>query len=159
MTKTKHVQGIVYRINANNRYEFLALKRTEIKGGFWQAVGGGVEDSDEDLDSAIKRELKEEISLQNRNIVTVNKGVHSFIINKHYLTKKPLNTSIIEYVYGIEVDNDFVPNIENNHCNEHTEFKWLGFKDMLAILKWEDNKTGLRKLKDIIIKGEIKNGN
>jgi lipoyl(octanoyl) transferase len=60
-SRTTQVEIIVFKI-VNKEIQFLILKRTPQRGGFWQAITGGVHENEVLLD-AVQRELKEETGL------------------------------------------------------------------------------------------------
>ena len=142
------VQSIVFR-KKENKQEFLLLKRTAEKGGFWQPVSGGMEPEDKTILDTAYRELKEEANIQKKDIIKTLKDVHYFEVDEHYLTNEPIEP-IKEYVFGIEIKPETKISIENNHCNEHEEIKWTVFDEAIKMLKWENNKEGFKKLHKII---------
>ncbi len=142
------VQSIVFR-KKENKQEFLLLKRTAEKGGFWQPVSGGMEPEDKTILDTAYRELKEEANIQKKDIIKTLKDVHYFEVDEHYLTNEPIEP-IKEYVFGIEIKPETKIRIENNHCNEHEEIKWTVFDEAIKMLKWENNKEGFKKLHKII---------
>ena len=58
------VQVVVYLARAGSRgdLEYLMLRRTPERGGYWQGVTGGVEDGETPCETA-RREIKEETGL------------------------------------------------------------------------------------------------
>lgn len=97
MKKLVKIQAIVYR-KKNNSYEYLALKRNESIGDFWQPVTGGKKEG-ETIDEALERELKEELG-NGFNIKKIIKNVHYFEFNKQDNSEK---NHVKEYVFGVEV--------------------------------------------------------
>ena len=93
---------------------------------------------------------EEEANIGKENIIKVSENVHYFEITKHYLTGELIST-IKEYVFGFEVDDDFNVLIDKNICVEHEEIKWVSFEEAIKLLKWENNKDGFRKLNEILI--------
>ena len=128
-------------------YEYLLLRRIPSKGGFWQPVSGGFEESDPSKLEAAYRELKEETGIDKKQVVRVLEEVHQYTYDKHYLTGKP-TPPITEYVYGFEVGLNVGVRIDRNIYPEHDEYRWVSFEEALNLLKWEENKEAFRKLKD-----------
>ena len=126
------VEVIVFKI-INHEVLFLLLKRTEKRGGFWQPITGGVHEG-ENLAQAVDRELLEETGIT-EYIRKIN-DVHYFEF------ETGANKVLKEYVFGLEIS----PNTAVKLSPEHTEIKWCTLKDSLALLKHEDNKTGFKKL-------------
>lgn len=150
MRKRIQLECIVFRKN-KNKYEYLLLKRIPEKGGFWQPPCGGMEDSDKTKLDAAYREIFEETGISKDNILQVIEDVHYFVMNKHYLTKEPME-SVEEFVLGFEVKNDVKVDIAKNNCVEHEEYRWVSFEEAITLLKWENNKVAFRKLNAILIK-------
>ncbi len=142
--RTEQVLTIIFRRNKGN-YEFLLLKRTEEKGGFWQPPSGGVESGDESILEAAYREVYEEISILKKDVIYVFENVHSFSIDKHYLTGESIPT-IKEYVYAFEVNPQATISLDANVYVEHTEYKWVSYEEAMEMLKWDNNKEGFRIL-------------
>ena len=147
MRKTQ-VQIIVFRKN-NNSLEFLLLKRIPSKGGFWQPPCGGLEKEDSSIIECAYREVFEETNIAKEEVLHVYEDVYYFVMDKHYLTKEPI-TPIEEFVFGFEVLNKTVVDINKNIYPEHEEFRWVSFHEALDLLKWEDNKIALKKLREVL---------
>jgi dihydroneopterin triphosphate diphosphatase len=137
------VEGIVFR-KEDRQVEFLLLKRTAKRGGFWQPVTGGVEEG-ETISEALKREVNEETKIS--NFIQILEKVHYFELESGSIRRVKSKDKIKEYVYGVEVSEDQTVEI----CpEEHTEFKWCSYEDALGLLRWDTNKTALKKLHDRI---------
>lgn len=152
MDRTEQVQGIIFK-KEDGQIFYLLLLRTKEKGSFWQPVSGGVEKTDMNLIEALYRELREEIVLLRKDVIRLYSNIHKFKVLKHYLTDKPI-TPITEHVFGVQVNSGFEPNIEQNICLEHYDYKWCKFSDALKLLKWQDNKNGLIKLNKVLTGGQ-----
>ncbi|MFP4401555.1 MAG: NUDIX hydrolase [Candidatus Woesearchaeota archaeon] len=146
MKRTTQLECIVYRRN-NNKIEYLILKRTPEKGGFWQPVCGGLEKDDSSLLDGAFRELKEEANISKDDVMNIIKNVHYFEMTKHYLTGEPI-PKVKEYVFGFEIYHEFEVSIDNNIYVEHTEFRWVDLNEALSLLKWENNKNAFKKLEN-----------
>lgn len=139
------VQCIVFR-NTAKGYEFLLLKRTAARGGFWQPVTGGVEDTDADLSAACFRELEEEAGIKREDVLRVTENVHEFDFDSRNFREGAV-TSLHEYVFGFEVDPAVRVTLDFNVYPEHEEFRWAWLEEALRLLKWESNREALRKLR------------
>ena len=146
--RTQQVECIVFKKDTDD-FKFLLLKRIPSKGHFWQPPCGGVEKEDTNLTDAVLREIKEEAGISEDNILRILYKVHSFTMNSDYLSNKSIPI-ITEYVFGIEVEPETKIDITKNIYTEHEEFKWVNFQDALELLKWEDNKTALKKLHQML---------
>lgn len=52
-----------------------------------------------------------------------------------------------EYCYGVEIIDKYL-----KLSNEHTEYKWLNYNDVISILKWDSNKTALWELNKRLVR-------
>ena len=116
-----------------NGHKFLALRNNseDIANGsdYWFVVTGSVEE--ESFEDAVKREVKEETSLDVKKILNLNtSSVYEWSGEKFH-----------EYNYLAFVTNDKVRLNE-----EHTEFKWLDLEDFLNMIRWDDDKAVLKKI-------------
>ena len=144
--RTAQLFCIVFRKKGEG-YEYLLLRRIPQKGGFWQAVSGGFEESDASKLEAAYRELNEEAGIDKNQVLRVLEEVYQYTYDKHYLTGEPI-TPITEYVYGFEVGPETEVNIHKNVYVEHDARQWVSFEEALSLLKWENNKEAFRKLKE-----------
>lgn len=97
-----------------NDNKFLVSKRAhgELKD-FWEFPGGKIE-SNEDINTAIKREIKEELNLNVSPVLIINTFVHKYSFGEIHLTLIKCRLS----------DNN-----ENiNSDGSHTEYKWISIK-------------------------------
>jgi len=127
-------------------YEYLMLKRIPKKGGFWQPVTGGLEEDEELIDCA-KREVKEETGIS--NFIRIISDVHYFTMDKHYLTGEPIPQSE-EYVFAVEIDSRMPIRLDQNIAVEHEDHRWCSYQEAIDIMKWQDNKDALTKLKTLL---------
>lgn len=73
--RTAQLFCIVFRKKGED-YEFLLLRRIPQKGGFWQPVSGGLEESDASKLEAAYRELKEEAGIDKSQVLRVIEDVY-----------------------------------------------------------------------------------
>lgn len=130
--RISQINCIVFKPEGNG-YKFLILKRAEDRGGFWQPITGGVREGEEQI-SALKRELTEETGVtEYRQIINLR---YSFSFCLPHLGE------LVENVYAVEVK----PETEIVLSHEHTEYRWLDFEESLALIKYDSNKEGFRRL-------------
>jgi|SRR3989344_3459861 len=139
MKKGNQIEAIVFR-KKDLEFEFLLLKRTKERGGFWQPITGEIE-KDETPEEAAKRELKEEINV--KNILGIIKDVHSYTLE---------GTGKREVVLGVEILSNEKISLEKNIYKEHEEKKWVKFNEAIKLLKWPGNIEGLKRLNKILTK-------
>lgn len=134
---TTIVQNIVYR-KKEDVFEVLLLKRTEERGGFGNVVNGTLEEG-ESIDDCRKRELFEEAGI--KNILSWSDEINRF--NFEYRGKI---MTVVVFTAQVDEDQDVVIN------SEHTEYKWVSFDEAIEMMKFEDDKKGLRMCRERIIR-------
>ncbi|MDH5733812.1 MAG: NUDIX pyrophosphatase [Candidatus Bathyarchaeota archaeon] len=129
------VEAIIFRRNYN-KIEYLLLKRTPERNGFWQPVTGGLEEG-EVRTEALYREIYEETGV--RSYIRVIDRLHHFEFSDPYPSQ--------EYVYGVEVSPSEHTVLDGE---EHSEYRWCSFQEALQLLYWKENKEALRRLNKIL---------
>ncbi len=145
----KVVLSILFR-KLGKVYDFLLLKRIPSRGGFWQPVGGTVEDKDKTLLDTCYREIFEETGITKKQIINAIGPFFHYSYDKHYLTGEPIETTE-ETVFAFEIRGNPRIDIKHNFCNEHDDFRWVSFDDALSLLKWQNNKDAFIELRKILI--------
>lgn len=141
MKLLKKVQVIVFRKSPS--IEFLILKTSrKWSQSIWQGVTGGVEKFDEDLRTAALRELKEELSINSDREKLIG-PLHEFTFTTQRRGYE--GTTATEYCFGYEVSGDY----EVKLSDEHSEYKWLPFKDAVKLIDYEDSKKVLTLINKI----------
>jgi 8-oxo-dGTP pyrophosphatase MutT (NUDIX family) len=141
------VEALIYCVKDEGVF-FLAIKRSLNDGGFWQPLTGTLESSDT-IESCIFREIKEEIGLDQGNIISISDCVHHFTWNKKKIGL------INEYVFAVQIENDSLINLST----EHTEYKWgtkMEIKDLYFDIKSKKRKWRGRKDIRILTNIDIK---
>ncbi len=135
------VQGILFR-RINGDIQYLLLKRTPEKEGFWQPVTGGLEEGESKVE-ALKREVWEETGI--KNVVGIIENVDYFEYSDAHFIKG--YDFIKEYVFGVEVHPNEKIAIDGK---EHSLFRWCSFQEALELLKWDENKKALLRLNEVL---------
>lgn len=135
-------QTIVYRKKGGN-FEVLLLKRTEERGGFWNVVNGTLE-FDESIVECRARELSEEAGI--KDVLRWSDEINRFSFQYH-------ESPFVVVVYAAEVATDQSVIINE----EHTEYTWVSFDKALQMMKFDDDKNGLRACQKMLSpqKGEV----
>jgi 8-oxo-dGTP pyrophosphatase MutT (NUDIX family) len=131
------IQSIVYRERKQD-FEFLLLKRSADRGNFWNVVNGTLE-FEESIKMCRDRELFEEAGIE--NVLS-----WSDEINRFNFAYKGESIMVIAYSAEVAANQRVIIN------DEHAEYRWVCFEDALNMLKFDDDKNGLRKLYDKINK-------
>ena len=141
------IQVLIYPARAvNGDWEYLLLRRTVSRGGFWQGVTGGVEEG-EDIPEAAKREFIEETGLVP---VTMHRLDYSYAFpvedRWRHLYAEGVE-EITEHVFVIQVDGRQAPIIDPG---EHDEWAWCRFDRALELLTWPENMEALQRSADYL---------
>jgi 8-oxo-dGTP pyrophosphatase MutT (NUDIX family) len=125
----RSVMVYLYRSGASGR-EYLLLRRTEERGGYWQPVTGHVEAGEELADAAI-REVQEETGCRLEGVCPTPL-LYFFVHNGT--------------TYEHRVFYSVWPGGVVKMSKEHTEYRWVLFAEALQLLRWEDNKDALARV-------------
>ncbi len=131
------IQSVVAREN-NGDYEFLLLKRSEKKGGFWNSVNGTLE-INESVFECRERELYEEAGIKE----TISWTDELIRFN---FTYDDYTFSTVAYGVVVPANTEVVLN------EEHTEYKWLSADGAIELLKFKEDKEAIISLLEIIKK-------
>lgn len=134
--RLSQINCIIFKKEGSD-YKFLLLKRREDRGGFWQAITGGVKSGEMDME-ALKRELREETGITNY-IKLIN-------LNYSFFFSLPQYGDLVENCYAVEIllETEIIMSLE------HTEYKWLSLNGAIELLKYEANKEAFRRLWKIL---------
>ena len=111
------------------------------RGGFWNVVNGTFE-FNETISQCRERELFEEAGIKER--LNWSDEINRFSFEyKGYV--------IVVLVYSVEVTLDQLVTINK----EHTEYVWVGFDDAIEMMKFDDDKKGLRICRDKLASDEV----
>ena len=136
------IQVLIYPARAvNGDWEYLLLRRTVSRGGFWQGVTGGVAEG-EDILEAAKREFVEETGLVP---VTMHRLDYSYAFpvedRWRHLYAEGVQ-EITEHVFVVQVNGQQAPIIDPD---EHDEWAWCRLDRALELLTWPENIEALQR--------------
>ena len=141
------IQVLVYPVKPKDEsWEYLLLKRTEDRGGFWQGVTGHTEGR-ESIEQAASRELLEETGFIPSFLMKTD---FSYTIPLKDLDKEnyPEGTEELdEYVFVARINQDDFPSIDSL---EHTEWNWCSYDEAISLLYWDTNKQALEYIKKFL---------
>ena len=150
MRLPKQVLIIPYRIKDEN-VQFCIFKRKDLE--FWQWISGGVEDFDENIYAAAKREIFEETGVDSNIELT----------QLECITKIPVVNIVKEFRWGNDIfyadEYSFsvkFDNIDIALSDEHSLYSWMSFEEAKKLLKYDSNKSALWELNEKIKRGIIK---
>lgn len=150
MRLPKQVLIIPYRIK-NENVQFCIFKRKDLE--FWQWISGGVEDFDENIYAAAKREIFEETGV----------GSNLELTQLECITKIPVVNIVKEFRWGNDIfyadEYSFsvkFDNIDIALSDEHSLYSWMSFEEAKKLLKYDSNKSALWELNEKIKRGIIK---
>lgn len=141
------IQVLVYPVRwKDNNWEYLMLKRTTERGGFWQGVTGHPEGK-ESIEQAAGRELLEETGFI-PNFLMKTDFSYKILVNESERDIFPPGTEeLTEYVFVARIDQEDLPSIDSF---EHTEWKWCSFQEAMNLLYWKENKEALEYVKKFL---------
>jgi len=136
------VQAILFR-ESNEKIQYLVMKRTLEREGFWQPVTGGLQEGETRVE-ALRREVLEETRI--KDFVRIIEDVHYFEYSGPHFVKG--FDFIKEYVFGVEISSTEKVVLDGS---EHSEFRWCNLQEALGLLKWKENKEALSRLNEVLM--------
>lgn len=127
---------IIYRINQDDKYEFLILKNSQ---GHHDFPKGHKDKEDKNKLATAKRETFEESGLSDLKILDNFSVTIDYFIPK-FDTHKFVELFLAEYISGDVV-----------LSKEHTEYKWYDFETALNILEFDNSKTALTSAYNFLV--------
>lgn len=118
--------------------EYLILKVND--GDYWQFVAGGGEDDETPLEAA-RRECREETGLEG-DLLQLDSM--TTIPRYHFLSADTWGDKVYvvpEYAFALKASQGKVL-----ISREHTEYRWVTFKEGSRLLKWDSNRNALWEL-------------
>jgi 8-oxo-dGTP pyrophosphatase MutT (NUDIX family) len=130
---------------ALDTHEYLLLRRTPARGGFWQGISGPVELA-ESLEEAAIRALSEETALTPIRLVAVD---YSYTVppkTRRTVLSSP-SEHITEQVFLALLTAKVDPVIDPA---QHDAWDWYIYQDALTWLRWPENVEALRRCERLI---------
>lgn len=128
--------AVLYFINIKLEPEYLILNYSH---GHWDFPKGNMEIGETEIDT-VKREIQEETSIDNINIID---GFRNQISYKYRKKGKLVNKCVIYYLAQTETQ-------AVKLSFEHIDYIWLKYDDALSRLSFENSKLVLIKAKEYI---------
>ena len=138
-----------FRRDTEGEFEYAVFKRAD--AGYWQAIAGGGEDDEKPIEAA-RREAHEEAEISPASsYYPLDSLAH---IPTYFFEERsfwPESTYVIpNHCFAVEL-----PKIDIVLSYEHSEFRWVTFKECEKLLYWEDNKTALWELNQRLLNGDL----
>jgi dATP pyrophosphohydrolase len=160
-SKSNKVQVWIYQPKTGGsagEFEVLLLKMIPQRGGAWQPVTGGVEETDVDLAAAAYREAFEETGLRFSG--------HPEPLNYQFEFESRWGGVICEHAFALQALGNLDGKKVQLDPNEHTDFQWesaeklrqLGAKELRALLVYESVEMGMQKLFEFLSKKQVVKG-
>lgn len=128
-----------YRPIPGGRFEYALFKRSD--AGFWQGIAGGGEGDETPLEAA-RRETREETGISPSSPFLQLDTVAPVPVTEFrdsHLWGDALYV-IPQYFFGLLVGKEPVLS------REHSEYRWLGYGEARALLKFDADRTALWEL-------------
>jgi 8-oxo-dGTP pyrophosphatase MutT (NUDIX family) len=127
------VEGYLF---AGPPIQLLLFRRPPTRGRYWVPISGKVEPSDADFESALRRELVEEVGLLSpRRIVSLDWHV-PFVAENGETWRL--------HAYAVEVGRRFEPRLSS----EHDAAEWVTPEEAAHRLHFDDNRAAVQRLLD-----------
>jgi dihydropteroate synthase len=136
------VQVVVMR-DRDARREFLVLRRTAMRGGFWQPVTGRVE-AGESFAQAARRELAEETGVETSESRLIDLHfTHAYSLNPEWLVNYPPGTTHNdEAAFAVMIAPDAEIRLDPG---EHDACAWVTADEAQRRLSWHGNREAYRR--------------
>jgi len=139
---------IVVYTNDKGKIKYLLLKR-KLHWKGWEFPKGGIKKG-EGILKAVKRELKEETGINPVKIIEYKfKGRYKY--PKKISDRKEFIGQTFQ-LYSAETKNKKI----KLDKREHSQYKWVGFKEAVKMLTWKNQKKSLEVVNHAISKKRIR---
>jgi len=140
---------LLFRRASSGVYEFAVLCR--IDDGCWQGVAGGGEDEETPTQAAI-REVAEETGLSpTEPLYRLTTASHIPVRTFSTRHEWPPNTYVIpQHFFACDATA-----AQMRLSDEHSELRWLPVDEADAILRYDDNRTALWELNQLLERADL----
>lgn len=122
-------------------WRVLLLRRVPARGGFWQGVSGRVESEDSTLEAAARREIREELGLEDE--------VELFDLDLTFVFTSPLSGIVYgKRTFGAALSAGTADRIVLS--DEHDAAEVVTFAEARARVRWPENRGELERLEALL---------
>ncbi|MDR0532194.1 MAG: NUDIX domain-containing protein [Oscillospiraceae bacterium] len=139
MRQPVNVHVFLYRANAEGALSYALLQRSD--NGRWQGVSGGAEQGETPEQAALRESMEEAGTPPDAPLLRLRTVSH--IPAEVYAAHKIWGDAVQfvpMYHFAIPFDGEITLS------PEHSAVRWLGFREALRLLSWDDQKAALREL-------------
>lgn len=129
----RKIQAVVIR---KRDWKEVLLVHYTLPKSYWETITGNV-NRNESIEEGLKRELMEEISLDDTQLIKTS-YLSSFEYEKnenHYR----------EDIFLVEASSKFIPDVGHNPDGEHNAYGWFSSKEALKLVPWQNMKDSIVK--------------
>ena len=143
------VHVYLLRKNGDNIYEYAIFQRAD-NPEWWQGVAGGVEDGETFMQAALREAFEEAGTPLNSTIYPLDtvSSLRSDIFSCRELWGDDVVVCPL-FFFAIPFEGDIVLS------DEHTEVRWLAYKEAEALVYFHDQKTALWELDQRLLRGNL----
>jgi lipoyl(octanoyl) transferase len=139
--RPEEILVVVYR-DAPTEPEFLVLKRSPERHGYWHLVAGALDD-DEDAAAAAARELHEETGLRAPIVDLELRYVYALDDEPPEVRArfaKAVNEIVVS-AFAAEAPSTWEPELDE----EHVEYRWCRASEAIALLEYPEPRDAVRE--------------
>lgn len=134
-------------LKADKGYLYAIFKRRDLN--FWQGISGGGEDSETPIETA-KREAFEEAGIDSSSeFVALDSLTTIPVVDVGEYVHEEDILVLPEYSFGVEVFS-----VDLDIGTEHSEYRWLPYREARELLKYDSNKSALWELNHRLTKSD-----
>ncbi len=141
--KTRRGVAAIIFVKEKGGKKYLLLKRILNWHG-WEWLKGGRKENESEI-ACLKREIKEETGKDDGGYdIQSTSLLHEFDYEKEFVKDRKRWDSASNKIYLVRFKNKIVR--LNKKEKEHSDFKWVGKKEALKMISWNDQKRIFEKI-------------
>lgn len=143
MRRPEEILVVVYR-RASSGAEFLVLKRSPERQGYWHLVAGALEE-DEGAAAAAARELFEETGLRAAQVVDLGRRYFYPLDDEPAEVRARFArevTGVAVTAFAVEAPPTWEPELDE----EHVDYRWCSASDAAALLEFPEPRDAVQAI-------------